>query len=119
MDDYKLNINVINSPTQRARDVKRVHDTSGKHRKEKKGTDGEDEKEFQEYLDETEKIVEGFQEFVPQEPIVAVPREKLLNLLGTHSGPPIQIEPIEKEQSTTSQDAEANTPGAATEEEKE
>ena len=93
MDDGKMNINTLNY-LDRARDVKRVHDAAGKQKKDKRQTD--DGKDFVDFLEENEKIVEGFQEFVPEEPMIQAPSGKMLELLGTAAGPPLNIEPLEE-----------------------
>lgn len=89
-----MSLNALNS-LQRAKDIKRVHDSARKNKKEKRETD--DGRAFTDYLEENEKAVEGFTDFVPEEPIIQAPSNKMLELLGTAAGPPIIIEPLEEE----------------------
>ena len=95
MDDGKMQINIINQQ-QRVKDLKRVHDTTKKQRKEKRR--GEDDREFKEFLEESEKEAEdGFNDLAQVEIISPRPRSAMLNILGAHAGPPINIEPLEEE----------------------
>jgi hypothetical protein len=103
MDDGKLGLNALNN-LQRARDINRVHDSARKNKKEKRET--EDGREFMDFMEDNEKAIEGFNDFVPQEPMIQAPSNKMLELLSTASGPPIHIEPIEEDPP-----ADPNTPG--------
>ena len=93
MDDFKMNIHILRNQ-ERVQDLTRVHDITKKQKKEKRQTG--DEKEFREFLEESEQeIVDGFQDFTTEEQQVTLPPQRLLDILGAHSGPPLIIEPIE------------------------
>jgi len=94
MDDGKLGLNALNN-LQRAKDINRVHDAARKNKKEKRETD--DGRAFTDFLEENEKAVEGFNDFVPEEPMIQAPSGKMLELLGSAAGPPLVIEPLEEE----------------------
>jgi hypothetical protein len=83
---------VLNTQT-RVRDVKKVHDTTKQHKKEKRTP--EEDREFKEFLEESEKAVDDTVMFMPDEPLPEPPPQQMLNMLGAF-GPPINIEPIEE-----------------------
>lgn len=84
---------VLNTQQTRVRDTKKVHDTTKQHKKEKRTP--EEDKEFKEFLEESEKAVDDSVMFFPDEPLPEPPRQQMLNMLGSF-GPPINIEPIEE-----------------------
>ena len=107
MDDGKMSLNALNS-LQRAKDVKRVHDSTRKQKKENRETD--DGREFVDFLEDNEKVIDGFNEFVPEEPLVQAPSNKMLELLSTHAGPPLVIEPLDESADPPEQKPDAPGP---------
>ena len=84
------NINI-----ERLRDLYRVHDTTKKHKKEKKS--GDDDREFKEFLEESGKEPEGYHDYVPEEFVEQPPAKTMLDALGAHAAPFFKIEPLEPE----------------------
>lgn len=78
---------------ERLKDVYRVHDAAKKQKKEKRKTD--DEREFKDFLEESGKEPEGYQEYVYIEEAPEAPPLKMLDMLGMGGGPHFKIEPIE------------------------
>ena len=77
----------------RLRDLYRVHDTSKKQKKEKRRA--EDDREFRDFLDESESEPEGYKDYAPEETVEEVPANKMLNMLGAHPIQHFKIEPLE------------------------
>lgn len=82
----ELEYNTSISRLERGKDIYRVHDTSKKQKKQKRG---EDEKEFMDLLGESEKEVEDFNQAPREERTENVPANKMLDSLGMNTPPPI------------------------------
>ncbi len=89
----ELEYNTTISHIRRSRDVYKVHDTSKKQKKQKRG---ENEKEFLAMLEESEKDVEDFNAATKQDDRKSLPAEQMLERLGMNAAPPPVIE-VEKE----------------------
>ena len=107
MDDN--NRVVLNTQQTRVRDIKKVHDTTKQHKKEKRTP--EEDREFKEFLEESEKAVDDTVMFMPEEPLPEPPRQQMLNMLGAF-GPPINIEPIEETPAVSGKEKDRKPPEA-------
>jgi len=76
----------ITGQLQRARDLYRVHDSAGKHKKQGKERN---EKEFLEMLEESEKNVEEFDSGRKKVTGPQAPTSNMLNRLSSSAPPPV------------------------------
>ena len=82
----ELEFNTTISHIQRGRDVYKVHDAARNRKKQKKG---ENEKEFMDMLNESEKDVDDFTPRANTDGRANLPTNHMLNQLGTSSPPPM------------------------------